>query len=370
MSKDYYAILGVPKTAKADEIKKAFRRLAHEHHPDKGGNEQRFKDVNEAYQVLGDEKKRAAFDRFGSAAFEQGAPGGQGGFGGFDFSGFQGGFGGGGFQVNMDDLGDLGDVLGEMFGLGRASGGRGRSKPRGQDIQVDTELSFRESVFGVEKNITLVKPATCSSCKGDGAETGAKRVSCTTCQGSGQVRQAQRTMFGVMQVAATCSACHGTGQVPERACKTCAGTGIHRQETTVSAALPAGLSNADVVKMPGQGEAAPHGGTPGDLYLRIHVKSDPHLTREGSDILSEVDVPYSVLMLGGMATVETIDGPVEVSIQDRTPTGTKISLRGHGVPSGRRQERGQHIATVRAAAPKKITKEQEAALKTLREAGL
>jgi molecular chaperone DnaJ len=366
MSKDYYAILGVPKTATADEIKKAFRRLAHEHHPDKGGNEQKFKDVNEAYQVLGDDKKRTAFDRFGSAAFEQGGPGpgGPGGFGGFDF----GGFGGGGFQVNMNDLGDLGDVLGEMFGFGRSGGGRG--KPRGQDIHVDVELAFKESIFGVKKEITLLKFDRCDVCKGEGAAAGSKRVSCKTCSGSGQVKQAQRTMFGTMQVASTCPACHGSGTVPETPCKSCSGEGIARRESRLSVDIPAGISDGDALKMPGQGEAARHGGSPGDLYIRLHVAADPRFSREGTTLRSEVEVPFSTLALGGSITVETVDGSRELSIRERTPTGTELVLNGAGVPTGRRADRGDHIVTVKAAIPKKLTREQEQALEALRLLGL
>ncbi len=366
MSKDYYAILGVPKTAKADEIKKAFRRLAHEHHPDKGGNEQRFKDVNEAYQVLGDEKKRAAFDRFGSAAFEQGGPGpGGAGFGGFDFNGF----GGGGFQVNMDDLGDLGDVLGEMFGFGRANSGR-RGKPRGQDITIDLDLSFKDSIFGITKEVTLLKLDACEVCKGDGAAPGTTRTGCKPCSGSGQVRQAQRTMFGTMQVASVCSACNGVGTVPETPCKTCKGEGVSRRETKLAIEVPAGISNGDALKMPTQGEAARHGGTPGDLYVRLHVAHDPRFTREGSTLRSEVEVSFSTLALGGSIKVETVDGTRDVSIRERTPTGAEVVLQGAGVPTGRRGDRGEHIVTVKAAVPKKLSREQEQALEALRALGL
>ncbi len=368
MSKDYYAILGVPKTATADEIKKAFRRLAHEHHPDKGGNEQKFKDVNEAYQVLGDDKKRAAFDRFGSAAFEQGGPGpgGPGGFGGFDF----GGFGGGGFQVNMDDLGDLGDVLGEMFGFGRANTSR-KGKPRGQDIRIDLDLSFKESIFGVTKEVTLLKHDRCDQCKGEGAEPGTKRVSCKGCSGSGQVRQAQRTMFGVMQVASTCSTCSGAGTIPEIPCKACKGEGIQRRESKLAVEVPAGISNGDALKMPSQGEAAPHGGVSGDLYIRLHVANDPRFSREGATLRSEIEVPFSTLVLGGSVDVDTIDGKREISIRERTVTGAEVIVQGAGVPTGgRRGERGDHIVTLKAHVPKKLTREQEEALATLRETGL
>ena len=369
MAKDYYSILGVPKTASADEIKKAFRRLAHEHHPDKGGNEQKFKDVNEAYQVLGDTQKRATYDQFGSAAFEQGGAGqgGFGGFGGFDPSGFQNGFGG--FQVNMDDLGGLGDVLGEMFGFG-GGGSRRAKRARGQDIQVDVELSFKESVFGVEKTIEIVRPSTCSSCSGNGVASGSKLVECGTCKGSGQVRQAQRTMFGVMQVASVCGACEGRGKIPEKACTTCKGLGVDRVSAKISFQIPAGVSAGDTLRIEGQGEAAPHGGVSGDLFARVHVKQDERFTRQGTTILSRVEVPFSTLALGGSVMVETIDGPVEVSIRERTPSGTQTRLAGKGVPTGRKGDRGEHVATFVADVPKKLTREQEEVLKTLKTLGL
>lgn len=364
MAKDYYAVLGIPKTASADDIKKAFRRLAHEHHPDKGGNADKFKDVNEAYQVLGDEKKRKMYDQFGSAAFEQGGGGGPGGFG-FDPSGF----GAGGFNVNMGDFGDLGDMLGEMFGFGRSSGGA-RQARKGQDIAVDIELSFKESIFGVTKDVSLVRPNACAACHGDGAQPGTKKTSCKTCSGSGQVRQSQRTLFGVMQVASPCPTCEGRGQVPEEACKTCKGNGVVREEVRVQIPIPPGVSPGDTLQVGGQGEAAPHGGRAGDLYVNVHVKADPRFTREGQQLHTQADVPYSTLLLGGSVVVETIDGPQEVSIEARTAVGTQIVLKEKGVPSRNRGRRGDQIVHVSAEVPKKLSREQEQALQTLRSLGL
>lgn len=364
MAKDYYAVLGISKTASADEIKKAFRRLAHEHHPDKGGNADKFKDVNEAYQVLGDEKKRQTYDQFGSAAFEQGGGGGPGGFGGFDPSGF-----GGGFNVNMNDLGDLGDVLGEMFGFGRSSGG-GRQTRKGQDIAVDVELTFKESIFGVAKDVRLVRPNTCSNCHGDGGQPGTKKKSCKTCSGSGQVKQAQRTLFGMMQVASTCPTCEGRGEVPDEACKVCKGNGVVREEVRVQIQIPSGVSPGDTLQVPGQGEAAPHGGRAGDLYVNVHITPDTRFTRNGQQLHTKADIPYSTLLLGGSVVVETIDGPQEISINERTAVGTQIVLKEKGVPSRNKGKRGDQIVHVSTEVPKKLTREQEAALKTLRSLGL
>lgn len=364
MAKDYYAVLGISKTASADDIKKAFRRLAHEHHPDKGGNAEKFKDVNEAYQVLGDEKKRQTYDQFGSAAFEQGGGGGPGGFGGFDPSGF-----GGGFNVNMNDFGDLGDMLGEMFGFGRSSGGS-RQARKGQDIAVDMELSFKESIFGVAKDVSLVRPNACSTCHGDGARPGTKKVSCKACSGSGQVKQAQRTMFGVMQVASTCQACEGRGQIPEERCVACKGHGVVREEVRVNIQVPPGVSPGDTLQVPGQGEAAPHGGRAGDLYVNLRIKSDQRFTREGQQLHTKSDIPYSTLLLGGSVVVETIDGPQEISIDARTAVGTQIVLREKGVPSRGKGRRGDQIVHVSTDVPKKLSREQEKALEALRSLGL
>lgn len=365
-NKDFYAILGVAKTATADEIKKAFRRLAHEHHPDKGGKADKFKDVNEAYQVLGDEKKRKAYDQFGPAAFEQGGQGGgPGGYGGFDPSGFPGGF-----NVNMGDFGDLGDMLGEMFGFGGRSSGGGRQARRGQDIAVDIELTFKEAIFGVTKDVTLVRPTVCDACHGDGGEPGSKKKSCATCSGSGQVRQTQRTLFGAMQVASVCPTCEGRGQIPEHACKVCKGNGVIRREGKVQIPIPAGVNEGDTLQVPAQGEAVAHGGRAGDLYLNIHVAKDPQFTREGTQIHSHVDVPYSTLLMGGSIKIETVDGSQEISIQERTPIGTKIVLKEKGVPSKQQGRRGDHIVHVSTHVPKKLTRDQEKALEALRALGL
>lgn len=366
MSKDYYKILGVEKNASDDDIKKAFRRLAHQYHPDKGGNEQKFKDVNEAYQVLSDKQKRATFDRFGSSAFEQGGPG-AGGFGGFDFGGM-GGFGNGGFQVNMDDFGDLGDVLGEMFGFG--GGQRTRREQRGRDIEMDTELSFKEAIFGVNKTLKIYKLATCTECKGNGAEPGSKTVDCATCGGNGQVRQTQRTMFGVVQSVVTCPDCQGAGKKPEKPCHVCTGTGVKKQEKSLEISIPAGVGNDEVLKVAGEGEAAPRNGKPGDLYVRIRVKSDNHFEREGNTIVSTVSIPFSILVLGGEIEVPTVDGNAIVKIQEGTQSGAIITLKGKGVPYMRSSGRGDHMLTVIAEVPSKLTPEQKELMKKMREMGL
>jgi molecular chaperone DnaJ len=363
MAKDYYAILGVSKNASEDEIKKAFRRLAHEHHPDKGGEDQKFKDINEAYQVLSDKKKRQVYDQFGSAAFENGGAGagGPGGFGGFS------GFGGFDFNnINHGDFGDLGDVLGEMFGFG---GGRSTRAARGKDVEIDIELSFREAAFGVEKDIHLYKHSTCRTCQGQGAEPGSKLEDCPTCKGSGQVRQAQRTVFGTIQTVAVCDTCKGRGKVPEKKCHTCSGLGVERREEKLTVQIPPGIAQDEALKVSGQGEAMPYGGRAGDLYIHIRVKQDPRFERDDHTVLSEVVVPFSTLALGGSIEVETLDGKVPLTIPAGTVPGTPFPIRGHGIPY-RGRTRGDHIVTVTAEVPKKLSPEQKELLEALKKKGL
>ncbi len=364
MPKDYYSILGVSKTASDDEIKKAFRRLAHEHHPDKGGDASKFKDMNEAYQVLSDQKKRQMYDQFGSAAFEQGSPSGPGGFGGFG----GGGFGFNGVNINMEDF-DLNDVLGEMFGFG---GGRaqGRRERRGRDMETSIDLSFKDAAFGVDSKIRIYKQDACSSCKGSGAEPGTKIAECKTCHGKGQVSQSQRTIFGTFQSSMPCSACHGQGKVPEKPCVTCRGQGVERREEALTVPVPPGVESGIMLKIPGKGEVAAHGGAAGDLYVKIRVKPDPYFDREGNDVLSTVTVPFTMLALGGTISVPTLDGNVDTHVTEGTPTGTKLSIKGKGIPYTRSGSRGNHIVTVVAEVPRKLSKEQKQLLDGLRNTGL
>lgn len=353
MSKDYYAILGVKKDASEDEIKKAFRRLAHEHHPDKGGDQQKFKDANEAYQILGDKTKRATYDQFGSAAFEQGGFGGAQGFSGFD-----------GFNVNIEDFGD---ILGNMFGMG---GRGGRGPKRGQDIETEVVLGFLESVTGAKKKIKLYKHDSCFACKGNGAEPGTKIDTCKTCQGKGQIAQSVRTMFGTMQSAVVCPECGGQGSRPSQVCKRCSGAGIERKTKELEIDVPAGIADGETLKLAGEGEHPGFGGRPGDLYLRINVQSHPMFDREGNNILSLARVPYSTLVLGGKFDIETVDGKGTLTIPATTEPGTVFKLRGKGFPSLRSHGRGDHLVTVQPLVQRKLSTEQRHAIEGLRKTGL
>ncbi len=347
MAKDYYHILGVQKGASPEEVKKAFRTLAHQHHPDKpGGNEAKFKEINEAYQVLGDPEKRQKYDQFGSAAFEQGAGfGGGNPFGGFDFSGA------GGFE-------DLGDMFGDMFGFG---GGRRRTK-RGNDIQVDVHLSFLESVFGAEKEISVQKASACDRCGGIGAEPGTKMKTCADCNGSGVRVSVQRTILGNIQSKQTCGTCHGRGEVPETRCGACTGSGVVRKKTTFNVEIPEGVEDGTAVRLTGAGEAIA-GGEPGDLYVRLRVKADPRFERDGADIRTHKRVGFTQAALGDTVEIETVDGAVDLKIPPGTQSGTELRLRGKGVPV--RGHRGDHLVTVEIVTPKNVTREQRKLLEQL-----
>jgi molecular chaperone DnaJ len=363
MGKDYYKILGVEKNASADEIKKAFKKQAMEHHPDRpGGNEAKFKEVNEAYQVLGDPDKRQRYDQFGSD-FEQ-----QGGFGGGasweDFMrAARGGQGAQGF--NFDFGGDLGSIFGDLFGFG-GGGRQGARTSRGNDIQVDVEIEFKEAVFGVEKEISLRKQSKCDVCRGSGGEPGSKNDKCRTCNGQGQVMQVQRTFLGAMQTVATCPACHGQGERPEKKCKHCGGDGILSKSETFKVKIPAGIDDGQSIRLEGKGEAAPHGGHSGDLYVRLHVRKLKGFEREGFDIFTNVEISFPQAVLGDKIAIETIDGPVNLVIPEGTEHGQLIRLKGRGVTHLNSSVRGDHFVRVKIRVPKKISKETRKKLEDLK----
>ncbi|MBI4437776.1 molecular chaperone DnaJ [Candidatus Uhrbacteria bacterium] len=350
MAKDYYNILGVEKNASQNDIKKAFRVLAHKYHPDKaGGDEAKFKEANEAYQVLSDEKKRSQYDQFGSAAFDgSGGFGGQ-GFGGFDFSGFQNA---GGFE-------DLGDLFGGMF-TGQHGGRRG--DPRGSDIHVDVELTFFESVFGVEKEIELTKHASCDRCAGIGGEPGAGMKTCVACKGSGVQVTMQRTILGAMQSKRTCGACQGTGEIPNKVCTTCQGEGVLRQRERLSIGIPAGVDEGAVLRVREKGEAV-RGGRTGDLFVRLHVKADRRFERDGMHIHSRATIGFTQAALGDTIEIETVDGKGDLKIPAGTQSGAQFRLRGKGVPS--RGGRGDQIVTVAVRTPERLSREQKKLLEQL-----
>lgn len=360
MSKDYYKTLGIDKNASEADIKSAFRKLAHQYHPDKnGGDDKKFKEVNEAYQTLSDKQKRAQYDQFGSEGPQFGGAGGgnpfQGGFGGFDFSNFdfsqfqQGGQGG--FEF------DLGDLFGGAFG-----GSRGRAR-KGSDLETSIKITFKESVFGVEKKITLTKNTACKTCHGDGAQPGSKLHTCKTCNGQGRVAKMQRTILGNMQTVSECHECFGTGKVPEEKCTTCRGAGIIRDKEELTIRIPEGISNGDTLRMDGAGEAM-HGARPGDLYIHIQVESHPLFKRSGNDLMMSLEVSLVDALLGKKIEIETLDGIETLEIPEGTATGDQLKIRHKGVPHGR--SRGDIIAGVKVIMPKKLSKKAKEIIETLK----
>lgn len=362
MAKDYYKILGVDKNACADDVKKAFKKLAMQHHPDRqGGDEKKFKEINEAYQVLGDAEKRKRYDQFGSD-FEQ-----QGGFGGgVNWEDFMQQARGGGFSGNFGGV-DLGDIFGEMFGFGAASARHGRaSAAKGRDIQVDIEVDFKEAAFGVEREISLPKQEKCDVCKGDGAEPGSAVDTCHTCKGQGQVVQMQRTFLGSVQSVATCPDCHGRGKRASKKCKHCGGDGILAKTSNIKIKIPAGIDDGQSIRLEGRGEAAPHGGQSGDLYVRVHARPLKGMTRDGYNIYTEAEISYPQAVLGDKIDVETLDGPVKLVIPEGTESGQLIRLRDRGVPYLEGRGRGDQYVKIKIRVPKKLNRDARRRLEELK----
>ena len=358
--KDYYQILGVAKGATEDEIKKAFRTLAHKYHPDKkGGDEQKFKEASEAYAVLSDKKKRAEYDTYGRT-FTGGGAGGA-GFGGFDFSNFaQGfeGFGQGGQGVEFD----LGDIFGDVFG-----GGSTRTR-RGRDISMDIELPFRDAIFGTERRVLISKLSLCDTCNGSGAKKGTAMVSCTTCNGKGQVKESRSTFFGTFTSARTCPTCKGRAEIPKEACAVCHGDGVLKREEEIHVIVPAGTENGEMIRMPGRGEAIP-GAPAGDLYVKLHVKQDKLFTREGANLITALSIKLSDALLGAEHQIHTLDGETSLQIPTGVTQGEFLRVRGKGVPSGR-GSRGDLMVRIDIEFPKKLSKAAKEAIQKLRAEGI
>ncbi len=355
--KDYYKTLGVEKNASTDEIKKAFRKLAHQHHPDKGGNEAKFKEANEAYQALSDEKKRKEYDTYGSAGPSQGFGGHGGGHqGGFDFSGFQGGF----------DGVDLNDIFGDFFG-GR--GGRASNQARrGRDISVDLQVTFSEGVFGVERKVGITKTSACHTCSGSGAKQGAKMNTCAKCSGHGRVQEVVRTILGNFAQERECSVCAGAGKIYEEKCATCKGAGVARREEEITIRVPAGIANGEMVRLTGAGEAV-KGGTAGDLYVRIHIAPHAIFTRERENLVMNLKVKLTDAILGAEYSLETLDGQIKLTIPKGISSGDVLRVKNKGVPMNTKH-RGDLLIKVEVKNPTKLSRKAEDLLKALREEGI
>lgn len=351
--RDYYEVLGIKKGATADEIKTAFRKKAMEYHPDRNpGNkeaEERFKEVNTAYEILSDPQKKDKYDRFGHAGVDPSA-----GFGG---GGFGGGYGGG-----FEDI--FGDLFGGMFGgAGTYSQVRRNAPQKGADLQKAVRISFKEAAFGVKKNITLNKYTVCKTCKGSGAEKGSSKVDCPNCGGTGEIRSSQRTPFGQFTNVQTCSRCGGTGQIVEKPCPSCSGTGRVRKSVTIAVDIPAGVDNDSVISIRGQGEPGVNGGPNGDLYVVISVEPHELFKRRGSDLWLEIPITFTQAALGDEIIVPTLKEKVSYKIPEGTQPDTVFRLRGKGIKSLKSTRPGDLYVKMILEVPTRLSSEQKKVLK-------
>lgn len=350
--RDYYDVLGVPRSVSKDELKKAYRRLARQYHPDVNGEDgasERFKEINEAYEVLADEEKRAAYDRFGHAGVQGGA-----GFSGFDATGF------GGFA----------DIFEEFFSGGFS--GRRRSGPRrGADLRYDLTISFEEAVFGIEKEVEITRPEICHSCNGTGAEPGSTPERCNTCNGSGEVRRVQQSILGSFVNVTTCPTCQGTGEIISEPCKTCNGRKQVQRTRTIKVKIPAGVDTDTQIRLTGEGGPGVNGGPPGNLYVVISVQRHPFFQRRDNDIFLEMQINVAQAALGDEIAIPTLDGEEILTIPPGTQAGAVFRLRGKGVPRLDRSGRGNYVGRgdqhviIQVAIPKKLSDDQKKIFKEL-----
>jgi len=358
--RDYYALLGVQKSASKDDIKKAFHKLAHKFHPDKKeGDADKFKEVSEAYSILSDDKKRAEYDSYGRV-FGGGGPGaGAGGFqggAGFDFSQFQDAFNQGGF--------DMGDIFSDFFG-GQEAATRMR---RGRDISIDLELSFRDSVFGVKRSVLLAKTGVCDSCQGSGAVMGTEMQTCKHCNGAGKVHETSNSFFGTITMVQPCKYCKGQGKIPKEKCQTCRGEGVYKKQEEIEIAVPAGINGGEMIRLTGMGEAVA-GGIAGDLYVKVHVQPDARFKKDGPNILTEISVKLSDALLGASYKIETLEGSEVLDIPQGVTHGETLTIKGKGVPSAR-GKRGDFLVKIRITLPSKLSRTARGLIEKLREEGI
>jgi molecular chaperone DnaJ len=358
--KDYYQILGISRSASEDEIKKAYRKLAHKYHPDKGGDEKKFKEINEAYQILSNKEKKAQYDRFGRV-FEEGA----GAYPGFDF-----GFNWGRFGEGLDfDLGDLSELMEDFFGFGAPK--RKKDLKRGKNIEVEIEIPLEETLKGKEKEITLEKFIFCSRCQGIGAEPGTSVKECFSCRGTGQVQQIKRMPFGSFTRVTTCPECGGEGFRPEKLCNVCKGEGRTKGEEKIKIFIPAGVDTNQLIKVEGKGEAGRKTGEPGDLYVRIFVKKHSIFERKGDDLYITVPISFSQAALGDEVGVSTIEGKkIILKIPSGTESGKVLRISGKGIPHFSGYGKGDMYVEFLVRTPEKLTKKQKELLKKLKEEGM
>jgi len=355
--RDYYEVLGLSKGASADEIKKAYRKLAKENHPDLHPGdkacEERFKEINEAYEVLSDDDKRAKYDQYGHAAFDPNAGFGAGGFGGFD------GFGG---------FGDLGDIFGDIFGFGGSTRSNPNAPRKGESVRASVNISFEEAAFGCSKDVSVGRIEDCPDCKGTGCAPGTTAEVCPDCKGSGTVRTTQRTPFGMAQSTGPCGKCRGTGRIIHQPCSKCRGMGKIRRQHKLNVNIPAGIDDGQTISLHGQGSAGANGGPAGDLLVTVIVRPDSRFERDGNSVLLEQEISFSQAALGADIEVPTLDGKVKLTIPEGTQPDTTFRLRGKGIPYLRGQGRGDQFVTVRVNVPRGMSSAQKEALRNYAEA--
>lgn len=363
MNKNYYDILGVPKSANGDEIKKAFHKLAHQYHPDKaGGNEEKFKEINEAYQVLSNKEKRSQYDQYGQTFSGAGSQGG--GFNGF--GGFQNGQG---YNVNFEDLGDIFGSFGDMFGFG-GHGQRSSQTARGSDLEMTLEIEFLEAAFGAEKKVKFRKDVACKHCNGSGVEPGAKIDTCPICHGHGRVNKVQKTIFGAMQIQSVCDACGGKGKKASQNCTICRGSGVNKENVELNIKIPAGINNGETIKYSGQGEAGKNGSAAGDLYIHFRIKPDKRWERNGYDLKSKLEISFSEATLGAKKIVETIYGQETIKIAEGTQPNLVINLKGKGIERLKGSGKGDHLVEIIVKVPNSLNRSQKKAIEELQSIGL
>lgn len=368
MAKDYYKILNIARNASKDEVKKAYRKLAHKFHPDKGGDEKKFKEINEAYQILSDERKRAQYDQYGTA-FDQAGGGAQ--HGGFEWpGGFRMDFGGGG---GADGRGfpdfDLSDMFEDMFTGGAGTSRRKAATERGRDLRIGLEISFEDSIMGAKKEIRLSRLVRCARCSGSGGEPGAKIETCATCQGKGNIQKTQRTFLGSFTQVSVCTDCKGEGKKPSQHCSECTGRGVTEKEEILEIFIPRGIRDGEILKMTGKGDAAAAGRSPGDLYIEIHVLTHPRFRRQGDDIVMSLPVKVSHAILGGSVDVETLDGAIRLKVPESTQPGDVLSVRGRGAWHTSGYGRGDLLVEIKVEIPKRLSKHAKETLQSLEEEG-
>jgi len=371
MAKDYYKTLGIDKNASKDEIKQAYRKLAHQCHPDKtGGEDKKFKEINEAYSVLSDDTKRQQYDQFGDAFFTQGGQAGQ-NVNWEDIFRTYSNRGEGGAQFDFGDIfgqgGGFSDIFSEFFG---GNDTRRARKEKGKDIAIDVEITLEEAFAGTQREIDLKKFIICPHCKGSGGEPGSGRKKCPTCDGSGQVQETRRTVFGTFSQISTCPKCGGAGEIPEKECRQCKGVGRTNDIESMKVDLPAGVDDGQTIKISGKGEAAKKGGINGDLYIRVHLKPHKIFQRKRDDIYIDAEIKFSQAVLGDKIEIPTLEGNLKLKVPAGTESGQIFSLKGKGMPRLNGYGKGDEFVKIKIKVPKRLSKKEEELIKKLKEEGL